>query len=120
MSRLISEYKGCYGKFFQKEAIKSLESMKDTFIDDNQVIRWRSNKQVPPEDLLELWYAEDRMHNDFDYDLSVKARISENAAFIGKYLSECHSQCSPEEKAEMRSVFGYKPVVDVITGKRVL
>lgn len=117
MSRLLEEYKGCYGAFFKNQAIKSLESFKDTYIDNNNVLRWKSNNSVPPTELLELWKYE---NFEFDYNLALEVKRKEEIEFLNEYReNNKNRQLSTEERYEMKAAFGAgAEIVDIITGKK--
>lgn len=77
------------------------QSDTDTFKEDG-VIRWKSNGNVPPQEVLDFWK---HIGKRFNMSKSVVARNREQKAFL-------------EELHEMRNAFGEgATVVNVITGR---
>ncbi|MNJ89988.1 hypothetical protein D3C87_75780 [compost metagenome] len=82
------------------------------------VVRWNSNNQVPPKDILELW---DYIGKDFDIDKSLHVCHVETTEFLSRYReSQKNREYSDEEMGEMRAAFGSDTtVVNVVTGRRI-
>lgn len=118
MERLLREYLGQCGPFFQKEATKVAGKFYTDAYVINGVVRWKSNDQVPPADILELWH---HLNRPFDYDLSKTVSQLETTQALEAYKRQMASHVySDEEKAEMRAAFGPgATVVDVITGQPI-
>jgi hypothetical protein len=87
---------------------------------ENGIPRWRSNQQVPPLDILDVW----KLHGDptmvFDYAASEIAKEADDDRFIAAYRERMRNHVpSAEELFEMRAAFGAgATVVNVITGQR--
>lgn len=117
MTRLLKEYMGEFGTFFQKEAAKSMSKFDEAYV-TNGVVRWKTNDRVPPKDLLELWKYGSK---PFDYEESIRVSDIEIQQSIAEYKQfRAKHGYSDEERAEMKAAFGNEPVVDVLTGKRVI
>ena len=79
------------------------------------VVRWNTNDQVPPADILALW---DSMDLPFDYQASMAARDVDMQTFLADYRLN-QRPLSEETLAEMRAEFGPGAVVvDMISGRR--
>lgn len=103
-----------------KEAERTIEMLdQNTYVDDSNVIRWKSNNSVPPVDCLELYVYIGKTH--FDYQLSLKTRESEESAFLENYREqESKRVISEEEMYELKASFGEgTTIVNVITGKEI-
>lgn len=98
-----------------KELIQQFDT--DATVVDG-VVRWNSNNQVPPKDILELW---DYIGKDFDIDKSLHASHIETTEFLKQYReSQKNREYTDEEMHEMRAAFGEgTTVVNAITGKRI-
>lgn len=83
---------------------------------EDGVLRWKSNGQVPFDDMLQL---AQEIGLPVDLDASRAARQTEQAAFLAEYRRAQRSP-SAEEVAEMRAAFGEgTTVVDVLSGRRI-
>lgn len=85
---------------------------------ENGVVRWNSNGQVPPRDMLDAIATLE----DIDLDACIAAREADNRAFFAEYAN-ARKNMTEEQKAEeayeRRAAFGPgEEVVDVITGER--
>lgn len=81
------------------------------------VVRWNSNGQVPPQDVLDFWA---HLGLPFNLGRSVAAREAETARFLSEYRANSRPP-SEEQLMEMRAAFGPgETVVDVITGRRTV
>lgn len=116
--RLLDEYRGVHGEFFEKKAKESLAMFHDDKIYlENGIVRWKSNGRIPPDDLLELWHY---AGCSFDYEESCRKRSAEDAAAIKEYREQMKDYIpSGEELMEMRAAFEGTMVVDVLTGKKI-
>ena len=86
----------------------------DAKVDANGVVRWKSNGEVPPQDVLEIWAD---AGFSFDFDESNKVREKEFAQFVKRYR-KVNKGPSAEDKSEMRASFGPgTKVVNIITGR---
>lgn len=84
-------------------------------VDAAGVVRWNSNNQVPPEDVLELWA---HVGKPFNLEASKAARSADLDRFLAEYRAR-YKGPSPEERAEARAAFGPGvELVNVITGHR--
>jgi hypothetical protein len=89
------------------------------YIDDQGIMRWRSNDSVPPDDCLlaalDMGLITLPQHNH-----SVEVSKVETRKAIEAYIANQPAQPSEEELYEMRAAFGPgEVVVDVISGRRV-
>ena len=93
----------------------SSEMIKDTYRDEDGILRWKSSKRVPPQDCLE----EMGLEAD-DLDRCRVARDHEIDEFLTAYRKQMEDhEHSAEELFEMRAAFGPgAEVVNVITGKK--
>lgn len=83
------------------------------------IVRWNSNNQVPPTDVLDLWK---HVGKEFDYDRSIIAREKDMDAFFAAYR-KAQANRSPEQIAEEQAMAraAHGPgveLVDVITGRK--
>ena len=100
-----------------REEQRLIEQFSEATVAANGVVRWNSNGQVPPADVLAVW-AEQGF--TFDRAASTAAREADTAKFVAEYRRrEARRVVSAEERAEMRAAFGPGTVVvNVITGRR--
>lgn len=88
----------------------------DAKVDDNGIVRWKSNNRVPPQDILIEW---DNAGFSFDIEASRKAREKDFAAFAAEYRKN-YKGPTAEEMSEMRAAFGPGvTVVNALTGTRI-
>lgn len=82
------------------------------------VVRWESNKRVPPIDIMELWNF---LNFDFDFIKSQQVSKQESSDFLEDYRRQrTKNPPSAEELSEMRASFGEgDTVVNVLTGQRI-
>ena len=91
----------------------------DTFIDKKGIIRWKSNSNVPPTEILLLWkYSGKR----FDLDKAIYGREKDFEKVV-KSAKDFESNMSKEMKEErernLRGAFGSgQNIVNVVTGKK--
>lgn len=85
---------------------------------EDGIVRWKSNNQVPPTEILEFWKY---IGYEFDYDRSLEVREKEQNEFLEKYReSQKNRRYTEEEIYEMRAAFGEgATVVDIISGKKI-
>ncbi|MFW6242649.1 MAG: hypothetical protein ACOC2W_00660 [bacterium] len=90
----------------------------DTTVDDKGVVRWNSNNNVPPFEILVFWSY---LNYDFDFINSENVRKKQEDKAIKKYREQMKNyQPSQEELFEMRATHGKDTtVVDIITGKEI-
>ena len=88
---------------------------------ENGILRWNSNDQVPPTDVLAF---ADFLGVAFDLDLSIETKETEQMNFLDDYINARATRSKEqirEEQAEMRAAFGTgETVVNVITGERIV
>lgn len=99
---------------FEQEEVERLERKftTDTTVTDG-VVRWNTNKQVPPTDILDYWRW---LGKPFDHAKSVAAREADLDAFFAEYRRNQQGP-SDEERAEARAAHGPGvELVNVITG----
>jgi hypothetical protein len=89
------------------------------YIDNNDVVRWKSNDQVPFNDMLTDFLVAGLIVQE-NVLRSMTARKIEDLAFLEQYVANRQKYgYSDEEKFEMQAAFGDEEVVDVFTGKVV-
>lgn len=101
----------------QQKRAQDLIAMFDTdaTVDAGGVVRWNSNNQVPPKDVLELWQY---VGKPFGYEASLQVQEAETAAFLAEYRRH-YKGPSAEQIAEARAAHGPGvELVDVITGRK--
>ena len=82
---------------------------------EGRVIRWTSNGQVPPADIIALAVA---AGIDVDPAACDAARSADLRAFVSAYRAN-PPKVTAEQRAEMRAAFGPgTTVVNVITGRK--
>lgn len=98
---------------------KMNEASEKAVVDENGVIRWKSNNRCLMDD-----YCEILEYGGFDFsrEATAKARSVEDAKFIKEYRESMKNHVySDEEMAEMRNAFGEgTKVVNVISGKEIM
>lgn len=88
-----------------------MANIKDTYRDQDGILRWKSNDQVPPEDCLEEMGIADE-----DLTRCRAARDQEIAEFLAEYRRNYRGP-SEEQLAEARAAHGPGvTLVNVITG----
>lgn len=86
---------------------------------DNNVIRWVSNKTVPPTDILADLCVAGYITSEMMYD-SLATKKKEDDAFLEQYVANRKKYgYSDEEKAEMANAFAGETVIDIFTGEEV-
>ena len=88
-------------------------------IDANGVVTWKSNGNVPFDDMLEGAIAQGA--KGINLEACRKERKRQNDEFFARYReAQKNRQPSAEEMFEMRAAFGPgAEVVDVITGRKI-
>jgi hypothetical protein len=104
--------------FRDDEKQRLIEKFETSTVIENGVVRWKSNSQVPPDDVLEVWTDAGLV---FDREASVRQREVDMLEFLGQYRKN-QANRSPEqiaeEQFELRVTFGPGvKVVNVITGE---
>ncbi|TDF52355.1 hypothetical protein [Cupriavidus sp. L7L] len=100
-----------------KEAQRVLDGFESKAQVEAGVVRWLSNRQVPPQPVLDLWKFAGK---SFDIALSAKVREAEVSDFLAQYRAiNAGRKPSSEQFAEMRSAFGADAQpMDIVTGDR--
>lgn len=90
----------------------------DAILDSEGVVRWKSNNQVPFDDMLNDFES---LGKTFDRAKSVIARDGETAVLLDEYRERMKNvEDSPEHIAELRATFGAGVTfVNVVTGKSI-
>jgi uncharacterized protein YjcR len=90
------------------------------YFDDNEVVRWKSNDSVPPEDILEEMFV-DGVLDEEQIRYAQMIRKREQAGFLDAYRKRMANHVhSDEEMFEMRAAFGEgATVVNAITGQEI-
>jgi hypothetical protein len=87
------------------------------YIDNNDVVRWNSNDQVPFDDMLTDFLVAGLIVQE-NVLRSMTARKAEAEIAIRQYVESRQKYgYSDEEKFEMRAAFGDEEVVDIFTGQ---
>jgi hypothetical protein len=93
--------------------------MSEFYIDNNDVVRWKTSNQVPFDDMLTKFLLEDLICQE-QVLRSMSARKVEADIAIQQYVENRQEYgYSDEEKFEMQAAFGGEEVVDIFTGKVV-
>jgi hypothetical protein len=91
----------------------------ESYIDNNDVVRWKSNDQVPFDDMLTDFLVKDLISSE-QVLRSMTARKAEQEAFLEQYVANRKKYgYTEEEKFEMRAAFGDEKVVNIFTGELV-
>lgn len=100
----------------RKDAARALEAFQDVDV-HRGVARWKSNGQVPPNELLTLWA---HYGKPFDLEDTKEARERDLDEHLKQYREARRKHgFTEEEKMEARAAFGPGVVVeDVLTGHR--
>ena len=91
------------------------------YFDDNEVVRWKSNDSVPPEDILEEMFV-DGVLDEEQIRYAQMIRKQEQDVFLDAYRERMANHVhSEEELFEMRAAFGEgAEVVNAITGQKIV
>ena len=105
-------------KFDKERAVELIIDFDLRATVEDGVVRWNSNGNIPPSDILEFWKF---LGKDFDYDKTIKVNEEETKKFFEEYRKNMQRRNpSEEELFEMRAAFGEgAEVVDVISGRRI-
>lgn len=99
---------------FRTDAEKMLDAFHTDVYIKNGVVRWKSNQNVPPSDILEFW---NYIGFDFDFEKTKKAREKDITELLGSYTKN-KKDPSDETMYEMRAAFGKDvDVIDVVSDK---
>ena len=118
------EYNGDFGDYWQRNARKEVERMRQKFLDGESIIDdegamfWKSNGNYIPSDVCEMMVV---AGIDFSPERTAEKRDAQTRQVFAEYRKARENHVhSAEELAEMRNAFGDGAVVvDVITGKRI-
>ena len=101
---------------FRSEAERlKIQFYRDAFVDDNGVVYWKSNKKVPPEEIVAFW---EFCRFPFNAHNSRVMRDEQNRIFFENYRRN-QRPMTEEELFEARAVFGAGTViVDAISGRK--
>lgn len=115
MNRYIEGYEQKATNVFRTEAENLAKKFAVNAEVKNGIVRWKSNKRVPPTDVLEFW-----AYLGFNFDLvaSLKAQEEETAAFIAAYRKNYKG---PTEVNILEARAAHGPgveLVNVITGHK--
>ena len=89
----------------------------DFYIDSENVVRWKSNDQVPFDDMLNT-FSDANLIDSQNLVNSCYTRNIEAVRSLEEYVARRQATgYSVEEKVEMRNAFGDEEVVDIFTGK---
>lgn len=98
---------------FRTSADRMAKQFSEATVDENGIVRWNSNKRVPPADVLEFWK---HIGHEFDLAASTAARDKETEDFLAAYRKNYRGP-SEEERLEAQAAFGPgQKIVNVITG----
>ncbi len=91
----------------------------DFYVDNNDVVRWKSNDRVPFDDMLTNFLLADLICQE-NVLRSMTARKEEDIKSLEEYVVRRQKYgYSAEEKAEMKNAFGDQEVFDIFTGKAI-
>jgi len=95
---------------------KAIEEFNENaMVDEDGIVRWKSNDRVPPSDCLGQWEG---LKLSFNYVGSVLTGKEETRAAIAAYRAN-PPELDAETRSEMRAEFGEgATVIDIITGRR--
>ncbi len=98
---------------------REAKNLVSKFIDDatvtDGIVRWNSNDNVPPTDVLDLWKF---MGFNFDMDASLVAQKADLQAFLADYRAN-DTGPTDEDRFEARAAFGSGvEIVNCITGRK--
>jgi hypothetical protein len=102
---------------YHREAVRLADQLKDEGHStlSGGVIRWLSNGNVPPSDVVALAAS---IFPAVDVDACTAARNKEQQAFIDAYRRNHDRPATEEERFELRAAFGPGArVVNIITGR---
>ena len=98
----------------------SNEFYKEFYVDNNDVVRWTSNNQVPFDDVLTEFLVSGLICQE-NVLRSMSARKIEAEIAIEQYVENRKKYgYSDEELFEMQAAFGDEEVIDIFTGERVV
>lgn len=102
---------------YHREAVQLAQNAihTDRVSTHNGIVRWTSNGQVPPQEILDLW-----VHLGFQFDVGACRAVQreEQAAFLAEYRRARAGGPTDEERFEARAAHGPGvELVDVITGR---
>lgn len=99
---------------FRSDAERLLNGFHTDINIKDGIIRWKSNDNIPPKEILEFWKY---IGFAFNYNDCITLQERETQAFLNNYSQNRKSQ-SEGELDEMRAAFGSgKKIIDVVTGK---
>lgn len=119
MSRFMDELLGDYGPYWQNEAEKQVERMKEDLksgeitVDEFGLARNCIGRYLM-DDLLEIAHF---VNPDVNVELTRAYRNMEDIRLIKEYKK--NHKISDEERQEIRNEFGDKKVIDVLTGEYI-
>lgn len=100
-----------------REAARHVAMVRDEATIVDGVVRWNSNGQVPPSDVID--HAVAGGVPGIDVNACELARAADTRAFFAEYRRRQPAVPSAEERAEARAAFGPGvEVVDAISGRR--
>jgi hypothetical protein len=96
-----------------------IDYTKEFYVDNNDVVRWKSNDRVPFDDMLTEFLLKDLICQE-QVISSMSARKIEDLTFLEQYVENRKKfGYSDEEKFEIKAAFGNEEVVDIFTGELV-
>jgi hypothetical protein len=103
-----------------RELARNVEyAQKSAYTITDGIVRWDSNNQVPPADMVE---AIATFESSVDVEASKAAREVDNAAFIAQYIKNQSNRSEEqirEERFEARAAMGPGvEMVNIITGEK--
>lgn len=124
MSRFMMDYNGKFGDYWQKDAMRRVEDMRQKFlngeaiVDEEGAMYWKSNGNYVPSDVAEMMTV---AGIEFSPEKTAEKRDAQTQKFFADYRKKMENYTpSFEELGEMRNAFGEGTVVvNVITGKTI-
>jgi len=116
----MNNYEAMKAKREAAELARNIEfAQKSSYTITDGIVRWDSNNQVPPADMVE---AIATFESSVDVAASKAAREEDNARFIAEYIknqSNRSEEQKREERFEARAAMGPGvEMVNIITGER--
>lgn len=104
------------GHPLREQSNRLSEKFKTDVYKEQGVLRWKSNRRVPPQDILEFWK---HVGHRFDIAKTTAAGKREYRAFMEQYTKNQTKQATQEQRNTMIGAFGKgETVIDVLTGRR--
>lgn len=117
--RLVKEYLGLLGEFWELDAMKQVDKyLKDITIENNTP-RWTMGNGIP-RDILALLFVAGKI-NEAQHENGINFHQKQQEERLAQYIEQQKNrEYTEEELFEMRAAYGKgATVVNVITGKKI-